>query len=292
VNPEQKKPAERATAGGHEIESSTMKYVSNHPLDVNKILATATAFALAERGRAVFPMNFSTKRPACPHGIKDATRDLEIIRKWFIRPGLVPAVATGEPSGVVVLDIDRQHGGSGWWSMYRDRLPETEVYRTKSGGLHAVFQNAPGIRTITLGTLGDGVELRAGGASAIYWPSVGLPTLCDAPPAAWPEWLMPPPRPAWTPPPAPAWAGDDRKARAYALAALRRGIERVATAGNGTRNAALNAEAYSLIRLTDGGALDHAEIAEALAHAALAAGLDRREIEQTLRSALSARGGR
>jgi hypothetical protein len=154
------------------------------------------------------------------------------------------------------------------------------------------MKHRPEIRTVAIGQIGTGVEIRSTGSSAVFWPCAGLPVLCDAPPADWPSWLMPPPRPAWTPPPAPAWAGDDRKARAYALAALRRGIERVATAGNGTRNAALNAEAYSLIRLTEGGALDHAEIAEALAHAALAAGLDRREIEQTLRSALSARGGR
>jgi hypothetical protein len=103
----------------------------------------AHALDLAARGRAVFPMVTATKRPACKHGVHDATRCTEIIRSWFSRPGLVPAVATGEPSGVVVLDLDRQHNGAVWWRDHRDRLPATEIYRTRSGGLHLVFLHRP-----------------------------------------------------------------------------------------------------------------------------------------------------
>jgi hypothetical protein len=154
--------------------------------------ALAHALDLAARGRAVFPMVPATKRPAYTHGVNDATRCTEIIRSWFSRSGLVPAVATGEPSGVVVLDLDRQHNGAVWWENHRNRLPATEIYRTRSGGLHLVFLHRPGIRTVAIGKIGAGVEIRSTGASAIFWPAYGLRRLSDSPPADLPAWLSPP----------------------------------------------------------------------------------------------------
>ena len=249
------------------------------------------ALDLAARGRRVFPMNPATKRPRCEHGKDDATTDAAKLRQWFTRPGSVPAVATGTASDIAVLDIDRQHGGEIWWNEHRTRLPETEAYRTKNGGLHLVFRYRPEARTVPLGDIAPGIELRGDGASAIYWPAAGLPILSDAVPAPLPQWLIPPPKAAWTPPAAAPWAGDDHRARAYGMAALRRAIDRVATAAPGTRNQTLNAETYGLLRLTDCGGLHAGEVAEAMAHAGLAAGLGRKEIEATLRSALTARGG-
>jgi hypothetical protein len=244
--------------------------------------ALAHALDLAKRGRAVFPMNPSTKRPACPHGLKDATRDPEIIRGWFIRPGLVPAVATGEPSGVVALDVDRQHGGLGWWTVYRQRLPATEAYRTKSGGLHLIFQNAPGIRTITIGAIGDGVELRATGASAIYWPSAGFPILSDARPAVLPQWLIPPPKPAYVPSDAPPRVADD--------AAIDRLIRFVAQAGHGERNARLYWAGCRMRELAATGTLSRRAAIEILTETGSRIGLDRNEAHRTARSAIE--GGR
>jgi Bifunctional DNA primase/polymerase, N-terminal len=249
----------------------------------------AAALALAAEGRAVFPMT-AAKRPTCRHGVKDATTDPQIILELFrVNSAVLVAVATGTPSGISVLDVDQQHGGLTWWSANRDRLPPTLAYRSRSGGLHAWFVHRPGLRTCILA---DGVERRAEGASAIYWPASGLPVLCDAPPAPWPEWLAPPPPPAWTPPVAASWQGDDRRARRYAEAALRRGIEAVAGAAPGTRNAALNKETYALLRLAEAGGTSPGEVAEAMAHAGLAAGLPVREVQATLTSAIRARGAR
>ncbi len=251
------------------------------------------ASTLAAAGCACFPMTSAKTPLAGSHGVKDASTDPARLAELFAdRRAELVAIACGTPSSTSVLDIDRQHDGMRWWRENRDRLPATFAYRTRSGGLHLWFRHHPALRTIELGKLGAGIEIRSTGSGAIYWPSTGLPVLCDAPPADWPSWLTPPPKPAYSPPVAPPWQGGDGPARRYALGALRRGIERVAAAGPGQRNSALNAEAYSLIRLTEGGGLDHAEIADALAHAALAAGLDRREIVATLQSALMARGGR
>lgn len=250
------------------------------------------ALTLAERGFCVFPMNPATKSPICAHGTYDASRNPETIRRWFSRSGPVPAIATGEPSGISVLDIDKQHDGLTWWEANRHRLPETWAWRTRSGGLHVAMKHRPELRTVSHGEIGEGIEIRSTGVSAIYWPATGLPVLCSAEPADWPDWLTPPPKPTWTPPPAAPWAGDDRAARRYALGALKRAIEAVAGAAPGTRNATLNRETFTLLRLVDQGGIHAGEIAEAMASAGLAAGLARREIEGTLKSALGARAVR
>jgi hypothetical protein len=74
----------------------------------------------------------------------------------------------------------------------------------------------------------------------------------------------------------------------YALAALQREIERVATAVNGTRNHTLNAATFNLAQLIAGGALDENTVIEQLTVAAQTAGLDDDEIGATLASGLRA----
>jgi hypothetical protein len=76
----------------------------------------------------------------------------------------------------------------------------------------------------------------------------------------------------------------------YASAALRQATDRVVRAGIGARNVALNVEAYGLGRFVAEGLLDGQAVADALAAAAITAGLAPREVEATLRSALAARG--
>lgn len=249
------------------------------------------AVALAARGWAVFPAGPKKTPLRGSRGVRDATRDPEALQRLFAQPGAaLVAIATGTPSGISALDIDRQHGGANWWRENRERLPSTLAWRTRSGGIHVIFQHRPEIRTVGLGKIGAGVEIRSSGASVIYWPANGRSILCDAPPAPMPQWLMPPPAPVYAPPAPSSWEGNDRRARAYAEGALRRAVRAVASAGPGTRNAALNCEAFGLSRLVATGALAADEIAYALATAALTAGLDGRETAATIRSALRARG--
>jgi len=124
----------------------------------------------------------------------------------------------------------------------------------------------------------------------VWWPGAGEPVLRDVAPAAWPGWLLAElaPPPALTPP-GRGFEHFEHGTR-YAVAALRRATERVARAGIGTRNAALNSEAYGLGRLIAAGLLDGQAVADELAAAAFAAGLTPREIESTLCSAFGARG--
>ncbi len=269
--------------------------IDQHPvpdLD-NAFPAIDAALSLAEDGWAVFPMTRHKTPLKGSRGARDASCDPGRIREMFARPGAaLVGIATGDLSGVSVLDIDRQHGGLDWLRENLQRLPDTLAWRTRSGGVHLIFWHRPELRTTPLGKIGTGIEIRAAGASAIYWPAQGFEYLCAGPIAPFPDWLLPPPRPTYSPPPPAAWCGNDRRARAYAEGALANAIRRVASAPPGTRNATLNGQAFALSRFAADGSLSAGEIAYALASAASRAGLDGRETAATLRSALRAGGAR
>lgn len=258
--------------------------------------ALGGALALGSEGLPCFPVR-ADKAPATPHGFRDAMADPAGLRElWRRHPGPLVGVPTGEASGLDALDIDapRHPEAAKWWTARLDDLPATCTHRTRSGGLHLLFRNRPGLRCWA-GRPVAGVDGRADGGYVVWWPAVGEPMVCDAPPATWPRWLLY----ELTPPPAatPAAASkasvalaDHRTRSRYADAALRHAIDRVARAPVGIRNHALNSEAYSLGRLIAAELLDGQVVADALAAAAMAAGLVPREIEATLRSAFGARG--
>jgi hypothetical protein len=157
------------------------------------------ALALSRQGLPCFPCS-SRKNPTTPHGYKDATRDSDVLRElWRRHPGPLIGVATGETSGLNVLDIDARHGGAAWFARHRSDLPSTRVHRTRGGGLHLLFQYQAGVGC-SAGRIAAGVDVRGSGGYAIWWPAAGLPVLSDLLPAAWPEWLLsfvsPPVRPA------------------------------------------------------------------------------------------------
>jgi hypothetical protein len=151
-----------------------------------------------------------------------------------------------------------------------------------------------------------GVDGRCDGGYICWWPAAGLAVECDAEPAPWPDWLLGEIHPQ------PPGLGQSRQDRGgtcnfahfahfaqsrerrssprYCVAALRNAGQRIAAAPLGSRNATLNAEAYSIGRLILVDGLDRQQAADALAAAAIAAGLSARETLATLRSAFGARG--
>ena len=252
----------------------------------------AAAMVLAGNGIATFPC-YRNKHPATPRGYLDATRDSVAIRKlWRDYPAPLIGVATGAASGLDVLDLDlpRHPEARDWWQANRHRIPPTRVHETRSGGLHLLFRAALGLRC-SAAKIALGVDVRSNGGSAVWWPAAGFRVLRALDPAPWPDWLLaelqppsPPPLRSVVPPP------GSNAARRYGLAALRRAVERVATAGEGTRNSRLNAETFALSRLVCEGALSAAELADSLAIAARYAGLSPRETVATIASALRAGG--
>jgi hypothetical protein len=247
------------------------------------------ALDLAAEGLHCFPCR-ENKQPACPHGFKDAAANpTALCDLWDRYPGPLVGLVTGEVSGMDVLDIDRKHPGAvQWWLKNRQRMPQTRTHRTKSGGLHLVFRHAAGLRCWTASPV-VGIDGRGDGGYCIWWPAAGFQVLRDTAPAEWPEWLIGEiaPRPAPVPVSFPiSFRCPDR----YAAAALNSAVERVSRAGEGVRNSTLNEEAYSLGRLIETGAFAGQDVADALASAAVTAGLNPYEVEATLRSAFRARG--
>ena len=159
-----------------------------NPADAARALRDA--LILASQGCHCLPCAWS-KRPTSPHGFQDASGDPVALRElWARHPGSLVGVRAGSASGLDILDLDRKHRDAlQWWNAHRDRMPVTRVHRTRAGGLHLIFQHSPGTRC-SANRIAPGVDIRADGGYFIWWPTMGLPVLSDAPVAPWPDWLL------------------------------------------------------------------------------------------------------
>jgi hypothetical protein len=125
--------------------------------------------------------------------------------------------------------------------------------------------------------------VKAEGGAAIFWPAAGLSVLSDAPLAAWPEWLAPPPKPAsagFNEPSGPRPA-------AHIEAALAGLVRTIASAPLGERNARLFWASCRAAELVANGELSKPHGAAVMIEAAGRAGLDLLEAGRTVKSAFS-----
>ena len=226
------------------------------------------ALDLAAEGFPVFPCA-STKKPTAPHGFRDATTDtLGIIELWRLHPGELIGVPTGQVSEIDVLDLDLDHlAAKLWLHLNRSRLPKTRTHSTRRGGLHLFFRHQHGMGC-SINRIAVGVDIRAEGGYAIFWPAAGLPIVCEARPAAWPEWLLervqyreraavvaPMVVAAREPKPVRA-KGDSRR---YGDSALRRAVARIRRASNGMQEKTIYREAFSIGTLIAAGIINRDE---------------------------------
>ena len=153
-----------------------------------------TARTLSRQGFAVFPVR--GKQPLTPHGVYSASRDISLF-SWHDADGV--GIATGEASGVDVLDVDirlsqvdRENPAAG---VGRDgiatlaalpALPETRAASTPSGGRHYWFRHIEGSRSRTLAA---GLEWFSNGKLVVVPPALGRAWICEAEIAEAPDWL-------------------------------------------------------------------------------------------------------
>ena len=151
----------------------------------------AAALEYAAHGYAVFPLHTpdadgacscregkncrnSGKHPRTKEGLKEATRDPKQIRKWWQKwPDANIAIATGEPSACIVLDIDSAHGGGAGLAALLEQvdLPETlEVETGKGAHLYFAYEGVD-IRN-SAGKLGEGLDVRGNGGYVVAAPSL------------------------------------------------------------------------------------------------------------------------
>ncbi len=118
------------------------------------------------------------KHPRTQHGLKDATTDESVIRRWWdMWPDANVAVATGAASGLVALDIDPRHGGDKNLQALEARhgpLPVTVTAHTGGGGFHKLFVHPGGrVKNCTGdGALAPGVEVKGDGGYIVVAPSL------------------------------------------------------------------------------------------------------------------------
>lgn len=151
-----------------------------------------TALQYASQGWHVFPLHSITdegtctcgksgcsdagKHPRVLRGLKEASRDPELITKWFgddIERSNI-GIVTGEISGITVIDIDIGEGKLGaesWAEAIKDHgEPNTLMAQTGSGGMHVIFKYNSALKTAS-NVLGKGVDCRNDGGYIVAPPS-------------------------------------------------------------------------------------------------------------------------
>jgi hypothetical protein len=175
-----------------------MRYTEPEPRKINSIQDAAIHYA--QNGWPVFPLH--NKIPfKDSQGYKDATTDERQIQTWWtLHPTANIGLATGEKSGVIVLDIDPPEGHFSLKELQSQYspLPETRRSRTGNKGLHFFFQyphdgnmyvNAVGLAGL------EGVDIRATGGYVVIPPSKLYGRLAykwgnpETPIAPLPDWL-------------------------------------------------------------------------------------------------------
>jgi hypothetical protein len=239
------------------------------------------------------------KHPRIGGGLTAASTDHDTIRRWWRQwPTANVAIRTGAASGLVILDIDPDHGGTATFRLLvrqHGELLGGPTVRTGSGGAHLFFAH-PGHRVRnSTGDLGPGVDIRGDGGYIIappsrhisgqtyIWETSGL----ELP--AMPEWLLERTRePSRSAPSGREPIRIDQAIEAWARAALEDEAARVRSAPEGTRNNTLNRAAFCIGQIVGAGLLDTATAETTLIDTAISTGLTEHEARQTTRSGLRA----
>lgn len=250
-------------------------------------------------GWPVFPLGWqgtNRRRPLLQRpgergtgGFYQATRDPAQIAAWWREaPKALVGTPTGQPSGLVVLDIDCKAGKNGYDTLSelnRAILPVTPMSLTPTGGCHVFFRRNEAVE-IRCSTgkygLGPGLDVRGQGGyiplptpgSGYRWdPHCNFKTVPLAP--------------------APAWLGHRAKARRSSERSagafdpetiLKEACSNIEFAGHGDRHDTLNREVYCIAGLVAAGALEGSRTQHELRAAAVAmasrTGGDRKKAEQ------------
>ncbi len=150
------------------------------------------ALRYAEEGLAVFPTQWIEdghcscgniactspgKHPIFGGGFNIASKDAETIKAWWNDyPSANVAIATGEVSGVLVIDVDVANGKSGEASLKSletevGSLPKDATVKTGSGGFHIYLKIHNQLIKSTVSRLAKNIDVRANGGYAIAPPS-------------------------------------------------------------------------------------------------------------------------
>lgn len=124
-----------------------------------------TAAGYAAAGYAVLPLGLK-KQPLTANGLLDATSNQVIVEAWWrLWPNALIGLRTG--NGIVVVDVDTQHGGkldAAW--------PLTLTVQTRSGGWHLYYRCSAPIPN-SVAKVAPGVDIRGDGGYVVAAGSPG-----------------------------------------------------------------------------------------------------------------------
>lgn len=257
------------------------------------------ARAYADRGFAVFPCRPGEKVPAVEHGCTEATTDPAQVDAWWeAMPSANVAVATGEQSGAIVVDVDGDSGIDAWVGLAVDHagtVPGTLTSATPSGGAHFWFAVPAEVRN-SAGKLATNVDVRGTGGYVVVPPSVHP----NGGQYRWTTRMRPLPAPGWLlsllrrkpkPAPPPPAVDDRERADRYTQSAIDGEIAAVAACGQGARNDTLYRAAFKMGTLVGAGLTDSEHVSALLEQAAASCGLvaddGERSVRKTIQSGLS-----
>ena len=159
------------------------------------------ALKYADAGFQSFPCRVRDKTPLVKWADMATTERNMLAGWWDTFQDANIGIATGKRSGLIVIDIDKDHDGYETLETLQaqyGKLPETPVVKTGSGGEHIYFKH-PGfeIRN-SAGKLGRGIDVRGDGGYVVAPPSVHpngnryewVIKPREVPFADMPEWLL------------------------------------------------------------------------------------------------------
>lgn len=134
------------------------------------------ANAYIAKGWRVFPLKTRSKTPATENGFKDASADPEVIANWFDDfSDFNIGIATGQISGLIVIDIDPRNGGDASFDRLLENvgpLPETLKVQTGGGGHHLYFRAPNDLKAIHKLRAYPGIDVQFDGKYVVAPPSV------------------------------------------------------------------------------------------------------------------------
>ncbi|GGB42488.1 hypothetical protein GCM10011409_20080 [Lentibacillus populi] len=172
------------------------------PITKNPVLNAAIAYSQMLHWK-VFPIHYKSKIPITEHGFKDATDNIDQIKKWWEEhPDGGIGLPTGKINNLVVMDIDPRNGGN--ISLERlidenEELPHTVECLTGGGGNHFYFKYDERISKSKLQGY-EGIDIQGNGKYVVLptsthpngnnyeWELSSKPVI--TPIAYMPDWLL------------------------------------------------------------------------------------------------------
>ena len=104
-----------------------------------------------------------------------ATSEEDITSRWTKNPNANIGIATGNKSGILVLDVDPRHEGDKTLKELERQygiLPQTVTALTGGGGQHRIFKYPTGIKVPNKANFAQGLDTRSDGGLIVAAPSI------------------------------------------------------------------------------------------------------------------------